>query len=69
MLDQHVAVAIGQNVCNLPAPLRGCEDHRVQTLDQYLVAYLAAYLVTKKQPRGHSLWTANIWWALEDLNF
>ena len=23
MLDQHVAVTVGQDVCNLPAPLRG----------------------------------------------
>ena len=26
----------------------GCEDHRVQTLDQYLAAYLAACLVAKQ---------------------
>ena len=33
----------------------GCEDHRVQTLNQYLVAYLAASLVTKKAQRTYPL--------------
>ena len=55
MLDQHVAVTIGQDVCNLTVPPTGCENHRVQTLNQYLVAYLAACLVTKNSSEAKPL--------------
>lgn len=62
MLDQHVAVAIGQNVCNLSAPPTGREDHQMQILD-------SIFGEQKKTAQRQCLWAANIWWALEDLNF
>ena len=36
---------------------------------KYAGIFAGAIGVKNKTVQRHSLWTANIWWALEDLNF
>ncbi|RGL34928.1 hypothetical protein DXC67_04010 [Collinsella sp. TF07-1] len=69
MLDQHVAVTMDQNTCNLSASPRDAKTIAYRPwINIWRLIWRRAWWQNKTAQRL-SLWAANIWWALEDLNF